>query len=305
MADVLRLGQGEPERARIAVVGCGGAGCNALAQVPPDLGVTRVAANDAVHRSMAGIAARLILPREGLAGLAAIDESLVKTLTSPDEKAIAGSILNHDLIVPIAGLGGDFGGPAAALVGRVTRILGESSLALVALPFSAEGLLRRAIAEQSLDLLSKKVDGVLGFPNDELLRLAPQLPLLRAFQVLGTIMVRPLVDLARASTRTDIGTLRGMLRSSRRWRFGAGEAEGKHRAFAALEEAFSSPWFPGRADVIERAIAIVSAADFGEPLASEVARELQLTVPRAKLLLGGYADPNLGEQLKVSVLAGW
>ncbi|MEK6810057.1 MAG: hypothetical protein AABY19_00455 [Candidatus Thermoplasmatota archaeon] len=305
MAEVLRLGQGGPERARIAVVGCGGAGCNVLAQVPPDLGITRVAANDTVHRSMAGVEARLILPREGLAGVAAIDESLVRQLTSPDEKAIAGAILNHDLVVPIAGLGGDFGGPAAALVGRVTRVLGESSLALVALPFSAEGLHRRALAEQSLDLLSKKVDGVLAFPNDELLRLAPQLPLLRAFQVLGTIMVRPLTDLARASTRTDIGTLRDMLRSGRRWRFGAGEGEGKHRAFAALEEAFSSPWFPGRAEVIERVIVIASAAGFEETLAGEVTHELQLTVPRARILFGGYADGALGERMRLSVLAGW
>src|SRR3972149_4588519 len=40
MPEVVRMGQGEPERARIAVVGCGGAGCNVLQQVPADL-VTR------------------------------------------------------------------------------------------------------------------------------------------------------------------------------------------------------------------------------------------------------------------------
>lgn len=305
MADVLRLGQGEPARARVVVVGCGGAGCSVLSQVPPDLGATRVAANDTVHRSMAGIDAKLLLPREGLEGLAEIDESVVKQLVSPDEKGIAGAVLNHDLAVPIAGLGGDFGGPAAALVGRVARILGETSLALVALPFSAEGLQRRAVAERSLELLSRKVDGVLAFPNDELLRLAPQLPLVRAFQVLGTIMVRPLVDLVRASTRTDIKVIRDTFRSSRHWRFGAGEGEGKHRAFAALEEAFSSPWFPPQTEVVERVIAIISAGDFADPIAKEVAHELELTASRARILLGGYLDLTLGERLRVSVLAGW
>lgn len=305
MPDVLRLGQGEPTPARVAVVGCGGAGCNVLTQVPSNLGFTRVAMNDEIHRSMAGIPSRVVLPRDGLAGLAAMDEAAVKQLAMPAEKSIAGAIANHDLVIPLVGLGGEFGGPAAALVGRVARILGATSLAFIALPFSAEGLFRRRAAEESLNLLAKKVDGVVAFSNDELLRLAPQLPLLRAFQVLGSIMVRPLVDLARAATRTDVVTIREMLRSASRWRFGAGEAVGKHRAFAAVEEVFTSPWFPGRPEVVERLVAVATAADFSESAAEEVAHELRLTAGRATLLLGGYVDATLGERLRLTVLAGW
>jgi cell division protein FtsZ len=304
MPDILRLGQGEPVRPRIAVVGCGGAGCNILQQVPGDLGLTRVAMNDAAHRSMAGIPSRLILPRESLVGLAQMDETAVKVLSSPEEKAISGAILNHDLVVPVAGLGGETGGPAAALVGRVARILGTPALALVASPFAAEGLNRRASAERGLELLAKKVDGVVAFSNDELLKLAPQLPLLKAFQVLGAIMVRPLVDLAWSATRTDIPTLRDVLRAKPRWRFGGGSGEGKHRAFEAVEEAFASPWLPPNPDVVERVVAIVAAPDFGEAMAGEVAHEVRLAAPRADVLLGGYADPALGGRLRVSILAG-
>jgi len=305
MPDVLRLGQGEQKRARVAVVGCGGAGCNVLTQVPSDLGFTRIAMNDQIHRSMAGIPSRLILLRDGLAGLAAMDEAAVKQLAMPAEKSIADAIVNHDLVIPLVGLGGEFGGPAAALVGRVARILGATSFAFIALPFSAEGLFRRRAAEESLNLLTKKVDGVVAFSNDELLRLAPQLPLLRAFQVLGSIMVRPLVELARAATRTDAVTIREVLRSASRWRFGAGEGVGKHRAFAAVEEAFTSPWFPNRPEVVERIVAVAAAADFTEKAAEEVTHELRLTAGRATLLLGGYVDATLGERLRLTVLAGW
>ena len=305
MPDVLRLGAGEPVRARIAAVGCGGAGCNVLQQVPADLGLTRVALNDAPHRSMAGISSRVILPKESLLGLASMDETAVKALSTPEEKTISGTVLNHDLVVPVAGLGGETGGPAAALVGRVARILGTATLALVATPFSAEGLNRRQAAEKSLDLLSRKVDGAVAFSNNELLRLAPSLPLLRAFQVLGEIMVRPLVDLARAMTRTDAATLRDVLREKPRWRFGGGSGQGRHRAFEAVEEAFASPWLPGNPDLVERVVAIVAAPDFGEALAGEVAHEVRLAAPRATTLLGGYSDPGLGERLRVSVLAGW
>src|SRR3972149_2126110 len=71
------------------------------------------------------------------------------------------------------GAGGETGGPAAALVGRVCRILGTASMALVTMPFSAEGMNRRAAAGRALDFLAKKVDGVVAFSHDELPTLAP------------------------------------------------------------------------------------------------------------------------------------
>ena len=306
MPDVLRLGQGEPAPARIAVVGCGGAGCNILQQVPADLGLTRVALNDAPHRSMAGIASRLIIPKESLIGLATMDEIAVKQLSTPEEKSISGAILTHDLVVPLAGLGGETGGPAASLVGRVARILGTPTIALVASPFTAEGANRREAAGRALDLLSKKVDGVVAFSNDELLKLAPQLPLLRAFQVLGAIMVRPLVDLARSMTRTDAATLAAVLRGKARWRFGGGTGDGKHRTYEAMEEALASPWLPPNHDVLERVVVIVAAPDFEDSLANEVLHEVRLAAPRATVLLGGHVDEGVGERrLRVSLLTAW
>ena len=305
MPDVLRMGQGEPVRARIAVVGCGGAGCNILQQVPPDLGITRVALNDAPHRSMAGIPSRLILQKASLAELGTLDEAAVKQLSSPEEKEIAGAILNHDLVVPIAGLGGETGGPAAALVGRVARILGERTIALVASPFTAEGMNRRSAADRAISLLSKKVDGVVSFSNDELLRLAPQLPLLQAFQVLGAIMARPLIDLARSVTRTDVATLCDVMRGVSRWRFGGGTGRGKHRAFEAVEDAFTSPWLPANPDVVERLVVVFGAADPGEALVGEVLHEVRLAVPAASILLGAYLEAGLEDRLRLSVLAGW
>ena len=306
MPDVLRFGQGEPAPARIAVVGCGGAGCNVLQQVPADLGLTRVALNDAPHRSMAGVPSRLIIPKESLLGLATMDETAVKQLSTPEEKSISGAILNHDLVVPLAGLGGETGGPAASLVGRVARILGTPTVALVASPFTAEGLNRREAAGRALDLLAKKVDGVVAFSNDELLKLAPQLPLLRAFQVLGAIMVRPLVDLARSMTRTDPATLAGVLRGKARWRFGGGTGDGKHRTYEAMEEALASPWLPPNHDVLERVVVIVAAPDYQDSLANEVLHEVRLAAPRATVLLGGHVDEGVGERrLRVSLLTAW
>ena len=40
-------------------------------------------------------------------------------------------------------------------------------------------------------------------------------------------------------------------------------------------------------------------------VATEVAHEVRLAAPRAAIVLGGYADPTLGDRLRVSLLAGW
>src|SRR2546428_1251940 len=139
MPDVLRLGQGDPAPAGTAVVGCGGAGCNILQQVPADLGLTRVALNDAPHRSMAGVPSRLIIPKESLLGLATMDETAVKQLSTPEEKSISGAILNHDLVVPLAGLGGETGGPPASLLGRRAPSPGTPTAAPAAAPLTPQG----------------------------------------------------------------------------------------------------------------------------------------------------------------------
>lgn len=302
MPAVLRLGQGEPLRARVAVVGCGGAGCNTLAQVSPDLGVTRVAVNDAAHRAMAGVPSKLILPRETLPGLAAMDEVAVKQIASAEEKAIAGAILNHDLVVPIAGLGGDVGGWAAALTCRVSRILGQGTLVAATYPFAAEGRGRRDRAASHLALLRAKADLLVVFPNDGLLKLAPNLPMARAFQALSAIIVQPIRSLAAAMTRADVRPVLGLFAGFPPLRLGVGDGTGKHRAFAAVEEAYGSPWFLPQPEDIPRILAVVEAADPTELLLSEVLHELQLRSPSASVALGSVVSDS-GDRLRVTLLA--
>src|SRR5881396_3779585 len=58
--DTWRLGVGE-ERARVAIVGCGGAGCNVLRRVAAPPNATRIAVNATVHPSMAEVSTRVLV----------------------------------------------------------------------------------------------------------------------------------------------------------------------------------------------------------------------------------------------------
>lgn len=299
--DVWRLGTGE-ERARVAIVGCGGAGCNTLRHVVPPPNAERVALNDAPHPSMVGVPRRVLVRPDPLRALASMDEQAVRKMETHEEKDVAAAILDRDLVVVLGGLGGEVGGWGMGLVGRVARILGDACVAMATLPFRAEGMLRRQASEAQLELLRRKADGVVTFANDHLLRLAPDLPLAKSFAVLGTIMARAASGLASALSRDDTVPLRRFLSKSRDWRFGMGAGTEKHRCFLAVEEAYTSPWFTGRPEDMPRLVVLMGLPSSG--LVEEVLREVHLRSPLADVAWCLLPERMEGDRVVLQILAG-
>src|SRR2546428_5915833 len=127
------------------------------------------------------------------------------------------------------------------LVGRVARILGDATRALATVPCTMEGPIRRQLAEAQLQLLQKRVDGVVTFSNDRLLQVARDLPLTKAFAALGAIMARPASGLSEVLGRADVAPLRRMLGRVREWRVRGGAGRGKNPSFVAAEGGRTSP----------------------------------------------------------------
>ncbi len=90
-----RLGVGE-ERARVAIVGCGGAGCNVLRRVATHPNATRIAVNDAVHPSMAEVSTRVLVAPGSLQAYASMDEKAVPNMETDEEKEISAALLDRD-----------------------------------------------------------------------------------------------------------------------------------------------------------------------------------------------------------------
>src|SRR3989441_3102513 len=239
--DTWQLGT-EDERARVAIIGCGGAGCNILRHVTSPPHAIRIALNDAVHPSMADISSRVLVPAGSLQAYASMDEKAVQTMETDEEKKISAVLLDRDVILILGGLGGELGGWGMGLVGRVARILGDATLALATVPFTMEGPTRRQLAEAQLQLLQKRVDGVVTFSNDRLLQVARDLPLTKAFAALGAIMARPASSLSDVLGRSDVARLRRMLGRVREWRVGGGAGRGEARWFGGRGGADASPW---------------------------------------------------------------
>src|SRR3990172_8791820 len=112
-------GAGEPSHPLGFVIGCGGAGCNALHSLPHLSRFEPVAVNDMPSTAMAGIPKPLLLGKWKLRGLAEIDDSMMRELRSDEEKKLAGFLGNPDLVFIVAGLGREMGSwaPGATAVG--------------------------------------------------------------------------------------------------------------------------------------------------------------------------------------------
>lgn len=302
MPDTWRLGIGD-ERARVAFVGCGGAGCNVLRRVASAANATRIAVNDVVHPSMAEVSTRVLLAAGSLQAYASMDEKAVPNMETDEEKEISAALLDRDIVVMLGGLGGELGGWGMSLVGRVTRILGDASIAFATVPFTIEGPIRRQLAEAQLRLLQKRADGVVTFSNDRLLQIARDLPLTKAFAALGAIMARPAAELGAALARPDVVPLRRTLARAREWRFGMGTGREKHRCFVAVEEAYASPWFTSLPEEIGHAIVLMSIPEPNKDEV-EILQEVRRRSPNAVIAWASAPSGTKDDRTVVQVLAG-
>ena len=300
--DMWQLGMAE-ERARVALIGCGGAGCNILRHVVAPPNAVRIAMNDAVVSSMADIPNRVIVHGSALQAYASMDEKAVQSMETDEEKGIAAALLDRDVVLILGGLGGELGGWGMSLVGRVARILGDATLAFATIPFGLEGPVRRQLAEAQLHLLQKRADGVVPFGNDQLLQVAKDRPMSKALAALSAIIARPASGLSASLARSDVVPFRRMLGRVRDWRYGMGAGREKHRCFVAVEEAYASPWFTSLPEEVTHAVVLMSVQEPGSD-ETEILHEIRRRSPKAFLAWSALPRTEADDRVIVQILAG-
>ena len=237
-------------RAKIAVVGCGGAGCNTLSRmmnvgIP---GADTVALNTDAQDLLYTTADRKILVgRDITGGLGAgNDPEKGETAAREDENLIKDHIYGSDMVFVTCGLGGGTGTGASPVVTEVAKKLRALTVAVVTLPFTVEGKRRRQNAEQGLTRLREIADTVIVIPNDKLLEIAPDLPIAAAFKVADQLLMDAIKGITEMITRPglinlDFADIRSVLQDGGVAMIGIGESDTENRAAEAVDEALNSP----------------------------------------------------------------
>ncbi len=301
---------------RLTVIGVGGAGCNAVNNmIAAGLqGVDFVVANtDAQSLAASSAEHRIQLGASLTEGLGAgsrpeIGEAAAEEAMDEIRSHVAGS----HMVFIAAGMGGGTGTGAAAVIARTARELGILTVGIVCKPFQFEGARRMRIADAGVQLLRQHVDTLIVIPNQNLFRIANERTtfaeaFVLADQVLysGVACIVELV-LKEGLINLDFADVKTVMSGMGTAMMGTGEATGERRAILAAEEAIANPLLD---DVTLKGakgllLSITGGRDLTLYEVDEAASRVRQEVdPDANIIVGATFDDNLGDRIRVSIVA--
>lgn len=301
---------------RIAVIGIGGGGCNALntmaAQGIPN--VEFIAADtDTQHLSYSRADTRIALGGEQMGGFGAGTDPVIGRKAAETSINEIREVLDGVAMAFLAtGMGGGTGTGAMPVFARVGRELGILTVGVVTKPFEYEGPARMATAVRGIEESAADMDTLLEIANQNLFadaRTAPRFQdaLARVDDVLLDA-VRGVIDLIvrPGIINLDFADLKMFLSAGGAAVIGSGEAEGENRGVAAAEAAANNPLLDGTTmDGAQSLLINVSGgSDLGLEDIHSAARFLGgRASPRARVKVGASSDPALESRVRVYVVA--
>ena len=199
----------EELKPRISVIGCGGAGGNAVANMIANQvqGVDFIVANtDAQALNSSAAERRIQLGLKITQGLGAgsrpeIGRAAAEEAIEQIERALEGS---HMCFIA-AGMGGGTGTGAAPIIAKAARDRGILTVGVVTKPFSFEGSRRMKSAEAGIAELQKHVDTLIVIPNQNLFLIAnPQTTFKEAFAMADRVIIMAQGEIAQIGRAKDI-----------------------------------------------------------------------------------------------------
>ena len=304
------------QSAVIKVVGVGGGGGNAVSHmVSSDVdGVEFICANtDAQALAKIASHAALHIGGELTKGLGAgANPEVGRSAAMEDREQIMATLQGADMVFITAGMGGGTGTGAAPIVAEVAKEMGILTVAVVTKPFPFEGRKRMKIAEEGIRELQDRVDSLIIIPNEKLLPvLGKNTSLIKAFSAANDVLkgaVQGIADLIirPGMINVDFADVRTVMSEMGKAMMGTGVARGDERAREATEAAINSPLLEdidlkGASGILVNITAgmDLSLGEFAE--VGEVVEEY--ASDNATVVVGTVIDPDMSEELKVTVVA--
>jgi cell division protein FtsZ len=303
-------------KARIIVLGVGGAGGNAINNmIEAGLeGVEFIVANtDAQALSMSKAKRLIQMGRQVTAGLGAgAQPELGRAAAEEAIDTIRDHLAGAHMVFITAGMGGGTGTGAAPIIAKTARELGILTIGVVTKPFHFEGQRRMRLAEAGIAELLKVVDTLLIIPNQNLFRVAHEkTTFVDAFAMADQVLysgVACISDLIvkEGLINLDFADVLSVMREKGKAMMGRGEASGEKRVLAAAVAAISNPLIEDPS--IKRASGLIISITGGNDLTlfevDEAATRIREEAdPNANIIVGANFDESLKGIVRVSVVA--
>ena len=301
---------------KIAVIGVGGAGGNAVANMISAKveGVDFVVANtDAQALNASPAEYRIQLGPEITQGLGAGSRPEVGRAAAEETlEQVKAALEGCHMCFIAAGMGGGTGTGAAPVIAKVARDMNILTVGVVTKPFMFEGSRRMRSAESGIIELQQHVDTLIVIPNQNLFLVAnPNTTFKEAFQLADEVLqqgVRGITDLMvmPGLINLDFADVRSVMHEMGKAMMGTGEAEGDGRALEAAEKAIANPLLDGVS--MQGAKGVIVSITGGEDMrlmeVDEAANYIrELVDPDANIIWGSAFNENLNGKIRVSVVA--
>jgi len=302
--------------AEIKVIGVGGGGGNAVSQmIDANIdGVEFIAANTD-SQALRQFKGRTLLQigssvTKGLG--AGANPEVGRQAALEDRDRIIEMIDGADMVFITAGMGGGTGTGAAPVIAQAAKELGILTVAVVTKPFLFEAKRRMDIAEQGIEELAKHVDSLITIPNSKLAEvMGDDSLLLNAFKAANDVLEGAVKGIAELITRqglinVDFADVRTVMSEMGMAVMGAGQAKGEDRAIMAVQSAIGSPLLD---DInLQGACGVLVNITAGMNLTMKEFEEIgsavcDLASDDATVVIGTVIDPEIGDELRVTVVA--
>jgi cell division protein FtsZ len=216
-----------------------------------------------------------------------------------------------DMVFITAGMGGGTGTGAAPVVAQVAKESGALTIGVVTRPFTFEGGRRMTGAENGIGKMKEHAHTLISIPNDRLLQLADKKSSLQdAFRMADEVLHQGIQGISELITipgliNLDFVDVKAIMSEGGAALMAVGRGTGDDRAKMAAEQAVSSQLLDitieGARGVLFNVTGGPNLTLFEVNQAAAIIRET--AHPDVNMIFGAVIDPNLGDEIRVTVIA--
>ena len=307
--------QADETFARIKVIGVGGGGSNAVNRMIDEgiQGVEFIVANtDAQALKHAQASTRVRLGDKLTRGLGAGgDPEVGRKAAEESADELYKVMQGADMVFVTAGMGGGTGTGAAPVVAQIAKESGALTIGVVTRPFTFEGGRRLSSAELGIGKFKEHADTLIAIPNDRLLQIADKRASLQdAFRLADDVLHQGIQGISELITipgliNLDFADVRAIMSEGGAALMAVGTGSGDERAKKAAEDAISSKLLDITIDGARGVLFNVTGGPnmtlFEVNQAAAIIRET--AHPEVNMIFGAVIDPNMGDEIRVTVIA--
>ena len=236
-----------------------------------------------------------------------------KNAALESKEQIREMLVGTKMLFVTAGMGGGTGTGAAPVIAKIAKDMDILTVGIVTAPFSFEGKKKMGQASLGLESLRQNCDTVIVILNDKLREIFGNLSIGQAFAQADNILTTAAKGIAEIITlagyvNVDFQDVRTVMHNAGAAVMGSAETRGENRARKSAEGALASPLLDNRDIMGAKRIllSIISGeeAELQMDELSEITEYIQGEAGEdAEMIFGHGVDPNLGDRIRVTVIA--